>query len=447
MATKAREIVSAGSAHAELGAALRSLRTARGLSQARLGALVHSSPDLVRRVETTERFPTRELIEACDRELQADGALTELWRAADEERRRSSPAGARVTGSVPARFNPDASERLIADWLADDGRSADPATQTGRLWVTEEDVAVAEGLLTMFRQLDHAHGAGPFAAQLATYIDTELTALLSRPAADPEVTRSRARVATGFLELAGYQAVDSGRPGWAQSYYRRALALTSTAPDRAYGAYLVAANLGHLALHCDHPQTALRWAQAARSSAGTAASPATRAAIIAVNARAHARMGQEQEATALLLQAEQLLETSVPGDEPPWIAYFTRAYLADEMAHCLHDLGRAPAARSHVTDALDGVGRDRVRRLAIDAALLAATWLRSGDLDQACAVGQEAVEYAARTSSGRCVDRIARLLADLAAHTGHRAVTELDEYVREVLPSAAQRASTTRLRV
>ncbi|MBV9026904.1 MAG: helix-turn-helix domain-containing protein [Streptomycetaceae bacterium] len=447
MAAKAREIVSAGSAQAELGAALRSLRTVRGLSQARLGALVHSSPDLVRRVETTERFPAPEFIEACDRVLQAKGALTELWRAADEERRRSSAAGTGIAGSVPARFDPNASERLIADWLADDGPLADHAPQTGRLWVTDEDVAVAEGLLNMFRQLDHAHGAGRFAAQLATYIDTELTTLLSRPAANPEVARSRARLATGFLELAGYQAVDSGRPGWAQSYYRRALALASTASDRAYGAYLVAVNLGHLALHCDHPQTALRWAQAARSGAGTVASPATRAAITAVSARAHARMGEEQEATVLLIEAEQLLETSVLGDEPPWIAYFTRAYLADEIAHCLHDLGRAPAARDHVADALGGVGRDRVRRLAIDAALLAATWLRSGDLDQACAVGQEAVGYAARTSSGRCVDRVARLLADLTAHAGHRAVVELDEYVREVLPSAAQRATATRLRV
>jgi hypothetical protein len=447
MAAKAREIVSAGSAQAELGATLRSLRTVRGLSQAQLGALVHSSPDRVRRVEATERFPALELITACDRELQADGVLTELWRAADEERRRSSAVGAGVAGSVPVRFEPGASERLIANWQADDGPLADPEPGAGRLWVTDEDIVVADGLLTMFRRLDHAHGAGRFAAQLATYIDTELTALLSRPTANQEFARNRARVATGFLELAGYQAVDSGRPGWAQSYYRRALVLVSTASDRAYGAYLVAVNLGHLALHCDHPRTALRWAQTAAHGAGTAVSPATRAAITAVSARAHARMGQEQQATVLLLEAEKLLETSVPGDEPPWIAYFTRAYLADEIAHCLHDLGRAPAARDHVADALDGVGRDRVRRLAIDAALLAATWLRSGDIDQACTVGQEAVGYAARTSSGRCVDRVARLLVDLAAHPRHRAVVELDTYVREVLPSAAQRATATRLRV
>ncbi len=293
----------------------------------------------------------------------------------------------------------------------------------------------------MFRQLDHVHGAGQFAAHLSAYVDTELTALLSRPAASQEVKLSRSQVAAGLLELAGYQAVDSGRPGWAQAYYKRALELTAETRDRSYGGYLVAVNLGHLALHCEDPGAALRWSQAATAAVGTAASPATRAAIVAVSARAHARMGDEQQTTELLLQAEGLLDASLADDEPPWITYFTRAYLADEMAHCLHDLGRAPAARSQVADALDGVGRDRVRRLAIDAALLASTWLRSGDIEQACAVGHEAVGYAARTSSGRSVDRTSRLLTDLAPHAGHRAVTELEDYVREVLPTAARQAA------
>ncbi|MEY9846128.1 transcriptional regulator with XRE-family HTH domain [Streptacidiphilus sp. BW17] len=445
MAARAREIVSAGSAQARLGAALRNLRMERGVSQAGLGVLIHCSADLVRRIESTERFPSRETIEACDQALQSDGALADLWPAADEERRRSPSRGA-TSGTVSARFAPEDSSQLIAQWSASGQALTVPVQEKGRLWVTEEDVALTQSMLAMFRQLDHVHGAGPFASQLSTYIDSELTALLSRPVASSQAARSRARVATGFLELAGYQAVDSGRPGWAQSYYKRALVLTTQTADRAYGAYLVAVNLGHLALHCDHPEIALSWSQAASAVAGTGASPATRAAISAVSARAHARMGNEPEATALLLQSETLLDASIPGDEPPWAGYFTRPYLADEIAHCLHDLGRAPAARDQVADALDGVGRDRVRRLAIDAALLASTWVRSGDLDRACAAGREAVGYAARTSSGRCIDRVSQLLLDLAPHAGYQAVTDLHEYVREVLPAAARGVATTRRR-
>ncbi|MBD0688386.1 helix-turn-helix domain-containing protein [Streptomyces sp. CBMA123] len=444
MAAKARELVSAGSALAKLGATLRELRTARGLSQAKLGAAVHSSADLVRRVEASERFPSRQFIAACDQALEAGGALVDLWPAAEEERRRTPSLGSARKSEPSARFDPKASELVVAEWVAaDPGQAA--ANEGSRLWVTEDDVEVAGGMLAMFRQLDHAHGAGQFATQLRTYVDTELSSLLSRSAASADVDRSRARIAAGFLELAGYQAVDAGRPGWAQTYYKQALGLTHGVADDAYGAYLVAVNLGHLALHCDHPQVALRWAQAASVRAGTSASAATRAAIAAVGARAHARLGDEREATAMLLQAEKLLDTSTSGNEPPWIAYFTRAYLADEMAHCFHDLGRAPQARAQVADALLGVGRDRVRRRAIDATLMASTWLRSGDIEQACTVGFEAVGYAARTSSGRCVDRVARLLTDLAPYAEQRAVADLDEFVRQVLPAAAKRATATPL--
>ncbi|WP_370219878.1 hypothetical protein [Kitasatospora sp. GAS1066B] len=306
--------------------------------------------------------------------------------------------------------------------------------------MTSDDVAVADDVLTMFRQLDHTHGAGPFAAQVSTYIDTELARLLARPAASDDTVRARARVATGFLELAGYQAVDSGDPTRAQRYYLRALAMTTANHDQAYGAYLIAVNLGHLALHDSQPRSALRWAESAAAAASTMASPATRAAITAVRSRAHARMGQEQEATALILQAEQLLSSSVTADEPSWIRYFTPAYLADEIAHCLHDLGRSPAARGHLSDAIEGVGRDKVRRLAIDAALLASTWLRTGDIDQACAAGRDAVDYAARTSSGRCVQRVASVLEGLDTHADYAPVAELREYARLVLPAAGRAA-------
>ncbi|MEV7120565.1 helix-turn-helix domain-containing protein [Kitasatospora griseola] len=125
MVAKAREIVAAGSAQARLGAELRRRRTSDGFSLAKLGAAVHCSPDLVRRIEETERFPARELIEACDRVLGAEGALVALWPAVDSERRHFRPVtSGRATGSGPARFAPEASNALIASWAASEGRWA-----------------------------------------------------------------------------------------------------------------------------------------------------------------------------------------------------------------------------------------------------------------------------------------------------------------------------------
>lgn len=437
MPFQARQIDPAGSAQARLGAELRRLRDARGLSQARLGQLIQYSPDLIRRVEATERFPAREFVKACDKALAAGGALLALWPAADQERRSNSVGRSATASMPPPRFAPDASESLISQWLCTDTEDDALPDSSGGAWVTADDVVLAQDTMHMFRQLDHAHGAGSFAAHLKLYIDAELAALLRRPSASPAIAAARAQVATGLYELAGYQAVDCGRPGWAQHYYGQALTLSAQAGDRAYGSYLVAANLAHLALHCGHPRIALRWAEGARVAADRSASPAARAAITAVVARAHARLGEEKESTRFLTLAEQLLDRADPSEEPSWIAYFNHGYLADEMAHCLHDLGHPPAARVQVADALDGVGRSHVRRLAIDATLLASTWLRSGEVEQACIVGREAVDYAARTTSGRCVERVAQLSDDLAAHSGTPVVDEFRDYVHAMLPAAA----------
>jgi hypothetical protein len=303
--------------------------------------------------------------------------------------------------------------------------------------VAGHDLDVARGVLGLFRQLDHAHGAGSFVRHLAAYIDTELASLLARPAAGSGVASARGRLAAEFLELAGYQAVDAGRDGAAQASYQRALTAASKSGDTAYGGYLAGVSLGHLALHTGHPDVALTWARKANTGLGTAASPATRAAVTAVSARALARMGQEKDTTAALLACERLLDATSPDDEPEWISYFSHAYLSDEIAHCLHDLGRAPAARPEAESALEGVGASHVRRLAIDAALLASIWLRSGDLDQACTVGRQAVEYTARTSSGRCRQRVTALLADLSEYRLSPCVTELAQFVHDVLPEAA----------
>jgi hypothetical protein len=327
------------------------------------------------------------------------------------------------------------SEPAIETWLS---APESALCCTGRgTQVARDDIDVARGVLGMFRQLDHAHGAGSSVRWLVGYIDTELAGLLARPSADRGVAAERGHLAAEFLELAGYQAVDAGRNGTAQAFYQRALAAATMAGDTAYGGYLAGVSLGHLALHAGHPDVALAWAVKALSGMGTAASPAIRAAVTAVSARALARLGREQETTAALLTCERLLNAASLGNEPDWIGYFSYAYLSDEIAHCMHELGRFSTARPEAESALAGVGTSHVRRLAIDAALLASIFLRSGDLDQACTMGRRAAEYTARTSSGRCRQRVTTLLADMSAYRLSPCVADLARFVREVLPEAS----------
>ena len=408
----------------DVGAVVSLYRRHTGVKQARIAAAVGIDQSEVSRLERgSKKIRDRQQLLAWTRALGIPERFVPTHPVA--------PWAASGEGAFVA----SRSEFVISSWLS--AEASPTVREAGGLRVTGDDLDVARAALGMFRQLDHAHGAGVFAGHLATYIDTELTGLLSRPVAGTRVAATRDRLAAEFLELAGYQAVDAGSAGASQDLYQRALAAAIRSGDVAYGGYLVAVNLGHLALHCGHPDIALGWARKASAGLGSAASPATRAAVTAVSARALARMGREAEATIELLACERLLDGSVPVDEPEWIRYFDRAYLSDEIAHCLHDLGRLASARSEAELALNGVSASRVRRLGIDATLLASAWLRCGEVEQACEVAREAAGYTARTSSGRCRARLAALLRELSAHGRSPCVAELTQFVREVLPEVA----------
>lgn len=76
----ARELDAGTNPGQVFGSMLRFYRTAAGLSQEQLGALIHFSPDQVSKVENGQRSPTREFISACDglAQLGTGGALGEL---------------------------------------------------------------------------------------------------------------------------------------------------------------------------------------------------------------------------------------------------------------------------------------------------------------------------------------------------------------------------------
>lgn len=65
------------------GKMLRFYRVRAGLSQEQFGARIHYSPDQVGKVENGQRSPTEEFATTCETipELNADGALAELWES------------------------------------------------------------------------------------------------------------------------------------------------------------------------------------------------------------------------------------------------------------------------------------------------------------------------------------------------------------------------------
>lgn len=413
LAQRPKQLAPSLSAAHYFGAQVRRLRERAGWTQAEVGERLVYGEDLVRKVEDGSRIPSPDFVEACERVFATRGALRQLVPLLERERLLRADRAARSLAT--AGYCSAAPDRLVLDWLVADWRRR-PARSESAAGATLADL----------RRRDHQRGAGGVYDQVAAVIGEEMPALSARAP----------RVAIGFLELAGYDAVDLGADGLAQSHYLRALRLALDSGELLYGGYLIAVSLGHLALHCGDAAQALRLATAGLRGTGEVATHTVRAAFRTVAARARARLGDEAGCTADLRQAEASLALADLADEPGWISYFGAADFADEKAHCFFDLGHHQLAVRELDVAVSGLAPTRVRRLAIDTALRAASLARSGQIDAACAAGTIAVEYAAATASFRSLQRVTAMMADLYPYIDEPMVTSLAEHVRTALPPA-----------
>ncbi|MBV9919711.1 MAG: helix-turn-helix transcriptional regulator [Pseudonocardia sp.] len=424
------------------------MRADAGLSLAKLGAAAHIERSYVHNITTGRRWPTHAVAQGLDSALGAQGTLLKMWSRGQAERpefvrRRdgrwsldeSQPWRADVSQGPALRslpLEPATLDRPVLDWVIGNSPTPIPTDRSGQ-WVIDQDVHLAADMLALFRRLDHVHGAGHVRQRAVSYLATEANDLLSRPPADRSTEAALMGVAAGICEMIGYQAVDLGANGLAAHYYIAALRFAEASGDRAYGAHLIAANIAHLALHTGNPNDALRMVLAAQQNVHVAPSPAARSARHAIEARVYARLRNEKACTAALIKAESSLSQSDWEDEPAWIGYFTSANLADETAHCMHDLGHHAQTQHIARAAVIDLDPSRVRRMAIDTTLLATSLAESGQVEEACAVGREAISHASRTHSVRTRLRINDMRRALHRYSDHRDVIALESVVRDIL--------------
>jgi transcriptional regulator with XRE-family HTH domain len=78
MAQASRPLTPYASGWHFLGAELRCWRQRRGLSQAQLARVVHTSPDLLAKIEKADRTASSDVMRRCDDALDTGGALSRL---------------------------------------------------------------------------------------------------------------------------------------------------------------------------------------------------------------------------------------------------------------------------------------------------------------------------------------------------------------------------------
>lgn len=189
--------------------------------------------------------------------------VCELWRS--DVGRRDLLTGSAVAASAlvePSR-----------DWLIS-GRDPQVERVAGAR-VGMADVAAVQAMTTALTDLDHRFGSGHVRPVLVHYLNSVVSGLLSG-AYREQVGRELFAAVARLTELGGYMAVDTGQPGLAQRYYIQALRLAQAAGDRAYGGYVLAASMSHLAAQLGNPREIAQLARAAQEGARGQVTPAPR---------------------------------------------------------------------------------------------------------------------------------------------------------------------------
>lgn len=345
--------------------------------------------------------------------LGAIEQVCELWRS--DVGRRDFLSGSAVAASAlvePSR-----------DWLI---TAPDPTVaRNAGARVGMSDVHAVRAMTDALVELDHRFGSGHVRPVVVHYLNSVVSGMLSGSYRDAVGRRLFGAVAR-LTELAGYMAVDTGQPGLAQRYYIQALRMAQAAGDRAYGGYVLAASMSHLAAQLGNPREIAQLARAAQEGARGQVTPRAEAMFLAAEARGHALLRDARLCQEVAGRAVAALDRADPdaGDDPVWIAHFDHAYLADELAHCHRDLGQAQAAARAAGDALDGHPESRARRRAIGLVLLATAQVQQREVELACHTGTRAAALLGTLRSSRGAEYLDDLQQRLEPYGAEPAVRE-----------------------
>jgi len=314
---RARPLAAGESLAACLGAVLRRLRELRHLSQDELGRLAGYDGSYVGAVERASLRPSRQLVAALDRALDAAGGLLALWRLVDQEWAvRASSGPASTTGAAPAP--PPAEPAAAAGGAAAPaGTPPDAVVEAMELARRAEASDVgADALASIERaveRLRHAAADAPPGPLLPAvraqrhYLGRLLDGRLTLG------QRRRLLAAAGWLSVVLARLYfEAGDRDAAEASREAALRLARQAGNAELVAWVHEAG-AWWALVDGRPREAIRLSRAGQDRAPPASAAAVQLALH--EAQAWRQLGDPDEAAGALRQAA-LLRGMLPGGPP-----------------------------------------------------------------------------------------------------------------------------------
>jgi tetratricopeptide (TPR) repeat protein len=318
------------------------------------------------------------------------------------------------------------------------------AGRRGR-WVQATHVDAIEEMTAQLRRMDDRFGGGTVLdlvrAQVRHVLDLvraqvrHVLDLLRDNAYSASIGIRLHACAAELLRLAGFLSFDAGRQGEAQRFWLAALRAAHAAGDRAIGANI----LGFLSCQAkdlDLLQEAIKLAEAARQGY-PGGSPRVSAILHLRAAQAYAQTQEVRECrTAIDRAYEALRDTAPQTSDPAWAYWLDEAQVNEQIGYCYTRLEDWDRAGSHLRLALRLQEAPDTREGALRRALLAVTYARQGDCEQACHTAAKAVDLLARdVDSDRCVGHVRRVQQALGPYRRHATVAEFNDRVDQAFGS------------
>jgi transcriptional regulator with XRE-family HTH domain len=298
--------------------------------------------------------------------------------------------------------------------------------------VGHSDIEAVRTMQSSLKAIDDTHGGGVALPMAVEYLRGEVAPLLHGRYNDA-VGQALFSATAEFTLGVGWMAYDAGKHGLAQRYMAQALRMAHAASDRAFGGRILAA-MSHQALHLGDVRHGLDFACAARAGTQGAVTPTAAAMLAAMEACAHAARGDALPCLRALTEAERAFERSNPSEDPPWVD-FDEGGLTGHLARSLRDLNRPHEAEEFAVRSIQLCRPTHLRTRVQRYAILASAQAQQGDLEGACAVGQQALEEMGRLRSKRTLDDVARLV-DVVGANRSQTTDDFIKDAREVLKSS-----------
>lgn len=311
---------------------------------------------------------------------------------------------------------------------------ASPTRASGRVSVGASHLTFIHDMTRQFGTLDNRYGGGQVRRSAVAFLDGEVAPLIADGRFSASVGRSLLRAAAELARVVGWMTHDTGRHGLAQRYLIQALQLAEAAGDRALMSEMLAA-MSQQATFMGDAREAVDLARGASTLAEREGLSALVAEASVMEAHGHARSGNAQSCAVALSAAEVALDQADRSSDPHWIGYFDEAYMAAKFGHCLRELGDQKHAIRFAERSLkmtEGYERGRVFNLT----LLAHSYAQNGEVERACAIGQEAAATAVGMTSSRVVKHLRDFRRALAPADGSASVHAFDNALAPILSAA-----------